>query len=105
MARNTTGLRRGGPGRPKGAQNKVPHDFKASIRRVYEEVASSDPTLIRRALVRGLQAAPPKSFQYLQILSHYVDGKPAETVKLQGKITGPPIILTPPGSDDDHGDG
>ena len=65
MPRNTTGLPRGGPGRPKGAQNKVPHDFKASIRRVYEEVASSDPALIRRALVRGLQAAPPTALHRL----------------------------------------
>ena len=43
MPRNTSGLKRGGPGRPKGAKNTVPGDFKASIRRVYEEVASSDP--------------------------------------------------------------
>ena len=43
MSRNTSGLKRGGPGRPTGAKNTVPGDFKASIRRVYEEVASSDP--------------------------------------------------------------
>lgn len=28
MARNTTGLRRGGPGRPKGSKDKVPRSFR-----------------------------------------------------------------------------
>jgi len=70
MARNTTGLRRGaGPGRPPGSRNKVSGDFKKALRDVFEEIHTTHPTLIRRAVEKGLRARPPGSFQYLQLQS------------------------------------
>lgn len=75
-------------GRPKGAKDKVPRSFKASVRRVYEELGSSDPTLLMDAVRRGLKAAPPKSYQYLQLGAYYLDGKPVETVKLRPDLSG-----------------
>ena len=95
MPRNTSGLKHGGPGRPKGTRNKVPGNVKASLKRVFEEVASTDPALIRRAVLAGVRAKPPKSFPYVQLLAHYLDGKPADTVKVQGRVTGPPIVVIP----------
>ena len=35
MARNLSGLRRGGPGRPKGSKNKVPPTFRRLVEALY----------------------------------------------------------------------
>lgn len=81
-------FKRGNPGKKKGAKDKVPRSFKASIRVLCEQLATDDPDLIRRALVKGLKAAAPKSFQYLQMFAHYQDGKPAETVNMRPDLSG-----------------
>jgi hypothetical protein len=79
----TTETVKPGPGRPKGSHDKIPRSVKASIRAVFEEVATEDPELIRRAVRAGLEAPPPKSFPYLQLAAFYVDGRPVEDIKLQ----------------------
>lgn len=71
------------PGRPLGAKDKLPRSAKASIKKIFEEVGSTDPEMIRAAIMRGLQAEPPKSFPYLQLAAAYVDGRPVETVKVE----------------------
>ena len=93
MARNTTGLRRGaGPGRPPGSRNKVSGDFKKALRDVFEEIHTTHPTLIRRAVEKGLRARPPGSFQYLQLALAYSLGKPANKLELSGQVELPTII-------------
>ena len=71
------------PGRPRGSKDKVPRSAKASIAAIFREVASDNPELIREAVIKGLQSEPPKSFGYLQLLSAYVDGRPAENLKME----------------------
>lgn len=71
-----------GKGRPKGAKDKVPRSFKASIRVLYQQLAADRPDLFENAVVKGLSAKPPFSFQYLQMGAHYIDGKPADTLKI-----------------------
>lgn len=73
-----------GPGRPKGSRDKVPRTFKASVRAIFAEVAAEQPGLLRDAILRGIQADPPKSYPYLQLAAHYLDGKPAERPHLTG---------------------
>lgn len=90
MPRNTSGLKRGaGPGRPTGSKNKIPSDFKASLRRVYEQLAESEPELYEEAIRAGLTAKPPASYQYLQLAGHWFDGKPTERVEVGGAEGGP----------------
>jgi hypothetical protein len=68
------------PGRPKGAKDRVPRSFKGSIKAIFEEIASQDPELIYKAVEKGLKAPAPKSFQYLQLVTAYIDGKPTDAV-------------------------
>lgn len=84
MPRNTSGLRRGGPGRPKGARNRVPAGFKKTLLNIYDEIASEDPGVIRRALVRGLNAKPPASAAYLRIWSDHHIGLPTQKHEVGG---------------------
>jgi hypothetical protein len=99
MPRNTTGLKRGGPGRPKGRRNNVPKSFKVSIKQVFEKVATDDPKLIEKAVLRGLKGKPRESFPFLQLAAYYIDGKPIENVKLHTPAMLPPmqIFLHPDG--------
>ena len=103
MPRNTSGLRRGGPGRPPGRKNKVPPSVKASVKEVLEEVAGSNRDEIKAAIIKGINSKPPHSLSYVEVVAHYVDGKPAETVKLKGPAILPPlqIVLNPRGVETD----
>lgn len=93
MPRNTSGLRRGGsPGRTKGRRDSVPRSLKASVKRVFEDITVTDPKLIREAILKGLRGKPREAFPYVQLAAHYIDGKPAETVKLEGDRAMPTII-------------
>ena len=76
-------FRKGCAGRPMGARDAVPRSFRASVRAILAEVASENPNLIRGAILRGLKAAPPKSFQYLQLAAHYLDGRPVERLEFR----------------------
>jgi hypothetical protein len=77
-------FRAGNPGRPSGIQEAVPRSVKASVRAILAEVVADEPTLLREAIRRGLAAPPPKSFPYLQMAAHYLDGKPAEEAQWPG---------------------
>lgn len=74
-------------GRPKGSRDKIPRSFKTSVRALFEEVANQKPDLLKSTIERGLKAAAPKSFQYLQLAAYYIDGKPAETIKVQPDLS------------------
>lgn len=79
-AKWTKATRPRSPGRPKGAKDKHPRTWKGTIKSIFEEIASDDPDLLRNAIIKGLKAPAPKSFHYLQIMTHYIDGKPVEAV-------------------------
>lgn len=68
------------PGRPKGSKDVVPRTFKGSVKRIWEEVATENPELLYAAMVKGLKAPAPKSFQYLQLLKVTVDGREDDVV-------------------------
>lgn len=90
-------------GRPRGARNVVPANVKASVRSVLEELAQSNREQIKEAILKGVNSRPPHSLRYVELVAHYVDGKPAETVNLKGKGIVPPlqIILDPAGMEKD----
>jgi len=76
-----------GRGRPKGTKNIVPPSFKASLKKIFKDIATEDPAMLRKALEDGLSAKPPYSFQYLQLAAHYIDGKPSDKVEHDGNVT------------------
>jgi len=81
MARNTSGLRRGGPGRPKGLPNKSTR----TIQEVAHGLLSGD--VYKANLVKRLQrgtAGPVETLLY-----QYAYGKPKDTVELTGPNGGP----------------
>jgi hypothetical protein len=92
----TEHLRRGGPGRPKGRKNKVPGSVKASVKEVLTEIASAQTDEIRSAIMKGLNSRPPHSLRYLELIAHYTDGKPADTIKLNVPAMLPPYVIIPP---------
>jgi hypothetical protein len=61
----------------------VPRTFKGTIKRIFEEVATENPDLVHKAIVRGLKAPAPKSFPYLQLLTVTVDGKEAQAIPVE----------------------
>ena len=80
MARNTSGLNRGGPGRPKGVPNKVTAAAKAACGELVD-----DP-VYRARLARDLRlrkVAPAIE----AMLWYYAKGKPKEIIEHQGDVT------------------
>jgi len=73
-------------GRKRGAKGHIPPTFKASLKRVFHEIATDDPQIIKDAIRDGLQAKPPYSFQYVQLAAHYIDGKPSDKVEHEGTV-------------------
>jgi hypothetical protein len=71
-------------GRPKGSKDKIPRTWKGSIKAIFEAISSEQPELLRDAMVKGLKAKAPKSFPYLQLAVHYIDGRPRQAIELTG---------------------
>lgn len=95
MGRNATTWTKenhAGAGRRHGSKDEVPRSVKASIRAIYEEVATNEPKLIREAVIKGLKARAPASAHYLKMLSDSIDGKPVERHEITG-ADGEPIAL------------
>lgn len=62
---------------------------RVQVRPIIRAVAGRHRRLIEAALLRGLRAKPPYSFAYLQLLAHYLDGKPSDKLELSGTGGGP----------------
>lgn len=82
MPRNTSGLRRGGPGRPKGVPNKANREIKDLARKLLEDDE------YQRSLAERLKDGRAQTVEAL--LYHYAYGKPKETVE-HGGVDGQPI--------------
>lgn len=92
MPRNTSGLKRGGPGRTKGSKDAVPRSFKASIRAVFEDLLSKDPKILQAAVLRGLSSRKPKeAFLYVRLFAD-LTGELKHQIELTGK-DGAPLNL------------
>lgn len=85
MARNTSGLRRGGPGRPKGIPNKANREIRDIARRLLE-----DPGYLKALKARLLSGKAPT---LEPLLYHYAYGKPKESVEVSGENGGPLKVL------------
>jgi hypothetical protein len=98
VARNTSGLKRdAGPGRPKGSKDRIPKSFKASIARAYEELANEDPNLYKDRIRRDVKSGRGSvGFHHIQLAAYYLDGKPVETVKVNGVAAAPIVVVLPP---------
>ena len=85
MPRNTSGLRRGGPGRPKAA-----HGLRAELVRRYGEDGQA---LVARLdeLARG--RTPKVALSATELLLAYLAGKPPQTIEHQGEGGGPVQVI------------
>jgi hypothetical protein len=81
MPRNLSGLKRGGPGRPKGAPNKATRELKAFWGEFFESDAYRES-----AKDRIMQGKAPQLESYLLAK---VYGKPTEVLEQIGPQAGP----------------
>jgi hypothetical protein len=77
--RDTTGLKRGGPGRPKGRPNKVTLEVKGWAQSVVE-----DPQV--QATTLGLARRGKLDSSLFRELLHYAYGKPKDSVSVEGAV-------------------
>lgn len=79
MPKNTSGLKKGGPGRPKGIPNKATREIKD-----FAIEFLSSPEYVQSATRRVLSGRAP----HLETLwYHYGYGKPKDTVQLDGTVS------------------
>ena len=76
MARNTSGLRRGGPGRKAGVPNKATAEIKAFTQTILESPAYR--AALKKRLVSG------KSPQLEVLMHYYAYGKPKDHLHVDG---------------------
>jgi len=89
MARNISGLGRGGPGRPKGLPNRATVEIKDWARSILEDPLVRGRTL---SLAREGRLAPGVLVELL----HYAYGKPKETTDLTVRVSRM-VRIIPPG--------
>ncbi len=92
MARNLSGLKRGGPGRPKGSLNKVSREQKEFIKSILDSEEYRES--FRRRLIRGDAALE-------QMAHHYIIGKPKDTLAIEKM---PPMLVVDELTDQDIAD-
>ena len=93
MPHNISGLKRGGPGRPKGVPNKVTAEARAACAELVD-----DPVYRERLKARLLAGRLPPALECL--LWHYAKGKPKDDLQVTGNERGPLeiIVRKPSGS-------
>lgn len=79
MPRNTSGLKRGGPGRTPGVPNRV----TAEIRDVSKSLVE-DPTYVEHLKLRLVNGKAP---HMETLLFHYAYGKPKDVTEHEGEVT------------------
>jgi hypothetical protein len=68
----------------------VPRTFRASIKTMYEKLATENPELFEDAIRRDLKAkGGTAAFHHVQLAAHYLDGKPKEQVEISGDVSVP----------------
>lgn len=84
MGRNISGLKRGGPGRPKGIPNKATIEIREACRKLLESPAYA--TALEARLIEG------RAGQVEPLLYYYAYGKPKERIELEGAAPMPLVI-------------
>lgn len=80
-------------GRPRGAKDAVPRTFKASIKAMYEKLATKRPELFEDAITHDLRTRRGMAaFHHVQLAAYYLDGKPKEQVEVSGDVSVPPQV-------------
>ena len=82
MARNTSHLRRGGPGRPKGRKNNVPSTVKASVKEVLEEVALANRD---EKIGRKIRDAETKKIPFMLVVGEREAAEDLVSVRKHGQ--------------------
>lgn len=80
--RNTSGLKRGSPGRPKGVPNRVTTEARSACAEVVD-----DPVYRERLKARLLAGKLPPALECL--VWHYAKGKPKDDRQVTGNEGGP----------------
>lgn len=79
MPRNTSGLIRGGPGRPPGVPNKVTSEIRGASKLLVE-----DPAYVENLKLRLVNGKAP---HMETLLFHYAYGKPKDVTEHEGEVT------------------
>jgi len=87
VSRNTNGLRRGGPGRPKGTQNRATTDARTACARIVNDRAYRK-NLLERA--RAGELAPAVEVALWQ----YAFGKPKNLLEFTGGAGSAIVVVT-----------
>jgi len=77
-------FQKGAPGRPKGAEDRLPRSAKAAAG-LFERFAC-DTALIEEVLTRGLKSRAPSSFPYLRLVIEQSAGAPAHAVDVRTMV-------------------
>ena len=85
MPRNTTGLRRGGPGRPKGSRTKATIEMNA-----FWKAALESKSYLASALQRVNAGKAPHLEAYWM---NKINGKPPESVVHSGEVRMPAQVI------------
>lgn len=78
MPRNTSGLKRGGPGRPKGQPNKATAEIRDAARAIVEDKDYAES--LKKRVIAG------KAPHMETLLFHYAYGKPKDVTDHEGEI-------------------
>lgn len=79
VTRNTSGLKRGGPGRAAGVPNRVTKEAREIAGKLVDDPVYLES--LKRRLMRGKLAPAVET-----MLWHYAKGKPKETIEHQGGL-------------------
>ncbi len=74
--------KKGQGGRPKGAKNRVPPTFRASIKAMYEKLVSQHPADWEAAIMKAVRKGGSPAFQHIQLALFVLDGKPTERIEM-----------------------
>ena len=72
-----------GPGRTPGTPDSVPRTVRASIRQIFQELGEQEPEIYKKAIRKGLQAGTRDSFPFVRLAAAYLDGVPAQTLRIE----------------------
>jgi len=79
VPRNTTGLKKGGPGRKPGVPNKASQEAKEVCARMVD-----NPRYLERLEARLVAGKLPPAIEAL--IWHYAKGKPKDTLQVEGQL-------------------
>lgn len=83
MAGKGRPFQKGNPGKPKGAKNRLPRGFKASVKAIFEELGAEHRGEWVGSIRRAMKQGGNVGFRYIEIAAAYLDGRPVQRVSLE----------------------